>query len=117
MKKQYFYDVMVLNVVDGDTIDCKVDLGFCIFAEMRFRLNGIDTAELHSTDPAKRELAKTAKQFLIDSILNKQVLIQTFKQDKYGRYLCDVFLNDASINRRLVEMGLAEKYDGGKRNV
>lgn len=117
MKKQYFYDAVVINVVDGDTIDCRVDLGFSIFVEMRFRLNGVDTAELHSPDPAKRDLANKAKQFMIDNVLDKQVLLQTFKKDKYGRYLCDVIVNDAVINRRLVEMGLAEKYDGGKKDA
>ena len=117
MKKQYFYEAHVINVVDGDTIDCKVDLGFCIYAEMRFRLNGIDTAELHSKDQSKRELAQKAKEFVTNTILDKGVLLQTFKQDKYGRYLCEVFINDSSVNRRLIEMGLAESYEGGKRNV
>lgn len=117
MKKQYFYEAKVINVVDGDTIDCLVDLGFYVSVEMRFRLNGVDTAELHSKDEAKRALAKQAKDFVTSTILDKEVLLQTFKQDKYGRYLCEVFIGDNSVNRRLIEMGLAESYDGGKRNV
>ena len=117
MKKQYFYEAKVINVVDGDTIDCKVDLGFYTYVEMRFRLNGVDTAELHSKDETKRALAKQAKEFVTNTILNKDVLLQTFKQDKYGRFLCEVFIDDSSVNRRLIEMGLGESYEGGKRNV
>lgn len=119
LKSDYYYDAVVNNVVDGDTIDVAVDLGFNIFTNMRLRLNGIDTKETNSKIAEDRELAQKAKEFVIHKILNKKVLLETFKPDKYGRYLANVYIDNNidsfSINTMLINEGLAVPYFGGAK--
>ena len=113
-KAHYLYHAAVTKVVDGDTFDATVDLGFFVFTVVRFRLFGLDTMEVNDRDPAKRVLAMQAKLFMVDRILNKQVILQTYKTDKYGRWLAEVFLPDhpSSVNSQLLAEGLAVPYDG-----
>lgn len=119
MTKRYLYEAEVLNVVDGDTIDIRVDLGFRIYQQMRVRLAGIDTEEKNSTNPDERALAMRAKVRVQELCSTRPMyLIETFKVDKYGRYLAKVFLDTddgTSINDVLVAEGLAVVYNGGKR--
>lgn len=112
----YRYKAFVNKIIDGDTIDVRVDLGFSIFVDMRLRLNGIDTNELHSVDLEKRAKAIEARLHVADRILNKDVELVTYKEDKYGRYLADVYYGEnVLLNEELVDKGLAVYYDGGKR--
>lgn len=118
MKMYYLFEAKVLNVVDGDTIDVSVDLGFSVYSHQRLRLYGIDTEELTSTVAEERELAKKAKQRLIYLVLDKKIYIQTFKTDKYGRYLAKLYLNldeSVSVNDLLITENLAKPYFGGQR--
>lgn len=119
MTKRYIYLAEILNVVDGDTIDIRVDLGFRIYQQMRVRLDGIDAEEKNSTNPYERASAMKAKARVQELLSTRQkYLIETFKVDKYGRYLAKVFLDTddgASINDVLVSEGLAVAYHGGKR--
>jgi micrococcal nuclease len=109
---RYYYSARIINVVDGDTIDAEVDLGLRIFAKVRFRLYGIDTPELRDIDPATREKAQKAKQYLIDKVLDKEVILHTYmdRGDKYGRWLCTVLYEDKSLNDELIAEGLAVTY-------
>lgn len=107
------YYARVHEVIDGDTIDVSVDLGFSIQHLIRLRLYGINTPELRSKDPAEKVMAVTAKNRLIGLIEGKIVKIKTFKDktDKYGRYLAEVFSsNNESINNMLLTEGLAKEY-------
>lgn len=116
MQSDYLYRAFITNVIDGDTVDARVDLGFTVSVNVRFRLYGIDTPELRSSDEAVREQAKLAKQYVIDCLLNKEVLLKSYKTDKYGRWLADFFIEEnVTISRRLVEEGLAKEYFGGKK--
>lgn len=101
----YNYIGTVYNVVDGDTIDVLVDLGFKISTKQRFRLNGLDTPE--RGQPGYQE----AKDFLIKQILDQQVRIKTTKVSKFGYYLADVTLGSVSINEGLISEKLAVEYD------
>lgn len=115
-KTNYLYNAKVTKIVDGDTIDAMVDLGFTVFVKIRFRLAGLDTAEMNSSDPNLRAEAKKAKQFLVDLILDKDVTIESTELDKYGRWLAIVHLhNGTCINEELISEGLAIPYYGGKR--
>ena len=103
----------VVKVVDGDTIDVLVDMGFSIFHKTRLRLARVDTPELNSSDSAEREEAKIAKQWVIDYCLNKDIFFETTGKGKYGRYLAEIFTVDnteKSINDLLLENGLAKLY-------
>lgn len=112
MQPQYVYNALVTNVVDGDTIDATVYLGFYVAASIRFRLVGINTPEINSPDPVVREAALNAKKRVQDLILNKSVTLRSFKTDKYGRWLADVYLDSNSISNTLLHEGLAVAYKG-----
>lgn len=108
----------VLKIVDGDTIDVDLDLGFDISFMQRVRLAGIDTPESRTTDKYEKALGLEVKDKLKKSIeAAKVVVIRTEKPDsteKYGRILGWVFLdeNPVSINQTLIDEGFAWSYMG-----
>jgi micrococcal nuclease len=113
-----YYVKKVTKVVDGDTIDVDIDLGFDISFSSRVRLAGIDTPESRTTDKAEKALGLEAKAYLkaaIDSA--KSVVIKTEKMDsseKYGRILGWVYLDGdtVSINDKMINDGHAWGYLG-----
>ena len=115
----YEYRVkQVLKVVDGDTIDVDIDLGFDISFTSRVRLAGIDTPESRTTDKKEKALGLEVKQRLKD-LLSKSssVVIKTEKPDsteKYGRVLGWLFIDGAekSVNEALIADGYAWGYMG-----
>ena len=115
-KNEYIYNAKILNVVDGDTVDVELDLGFYVFAKERMRLNGLDTPEMNSMEPSVRKLAKDAKEF-VATFTGHLVTIKSYKQDKYGRFLADIYLvgDVESINAKLLANGMAKPYSGGAR--
>jgi micrococcal nuclease len=121
----YTYNARVLKVIDGDTVDLEIDLGFHVKITKRARLSGIDAYEKSSKSVTERELAAKATAFLIHRIENRTVKIQTKidKEDKYGRILVEIYANDVdfknniSINLKLIQEGFAVQYDGGKKSV
>jgi micrococcal nuclease len=114
MKKDtYIFNAIINNVVDGDTVDAIVDLGFYVNYNTRLRLYGINTPELHATDPAVRAKALEAKNYVISKLpVGTAVTLQTFGQEKYGRFLAKVFISDYNLNDDLVAQGLASIYFG-----
>jgi micrococcal nuclease len=112
MKTEYIYNAKVIKVVDGDTVDMMVDLGFGTFVKERFRLAFINTPEINSAVESERLLAIEAKTY-VSAYLNQDVTIKSHKKDKYGRYLAEIFVQDGvpeSLNDRLVKSGLAKIY-------
>lgn len=97
-KKIYHYNAVCINIIDGDTIDCNVDLGFNIKYTARFRLLGINTPEIYGPKVKieNKEISLMVKKYLESLILNTPIIIQTIKdkQDKYGRYLINIYLKD-----------------------
>jgi micrococcal nuclease len=115
----YEYHVKkVTNVVDGDTIDVEIDLGFDISFSSRVRLAGIDTPESRTTDKAEKVLGLEAKEYVKSKIKDaKEVIIKTEKMDsseKYGRILGWVYLDGSkvSINEQMIAEGYAWGYLG-----
>ena len=108
----------VKNVVDGDTIDVIIDLGFDILFASRVRLAGIDTPESRTTDKAEKALGLEAKDYLKKQLKDaKSVVIRTEKMDsseKYGRILGWVYINgeSESINNKMINDGYAWGYRG-----
>ena len=113
MNVDFTYNAEVLKVHDGDTITCNVDLGFRINSVMTFRLKGIDTPELVGVNKLK---AIAARDFL-KSKLKKPIIIKTYKdqKEKYGRYLCEIFIGKLNINQLMIAEGYAVAYNGGKK--
>ncbi len=114
---EYFVEE-VRNVVDGDTIDVVIDLGFDILFESRVRLAGIDTPESRTTDKAEKVLGLEAKEYLKKQLKDaKSVVICTEKMDsseKYGRILGWVYVNGESdsVNNKMIKDGYAWGYLG-----
>ena len=114
---EYFVEE-VKNVVDGDTIDVVIDLGFDILFASRVRLAGIDTPESRTTDKAEKALGLEAKEYLKKHLKDaKSVVIRTEKMDsseKYGRILGWVYVNgeSESVNNKMINDGYAWGYLG-----
>jgi micrococcal nuclease len=111
----------VLRVVDGDTIDVDIDLGFNVSYTQRVRLAGIDTPESRTTDLKEKALGLEVKEYLKHLLENAEdIVIQTEKPDsseKYGRILGWLFINDedTSLNEKMISEGYAWEYDGGTK--
>ena len=116
---QFVYKAVILKIVDGDTIDVEIDLGFHVFTKQRLRLCNIDAFEKNDKDPLKRALALKATNRVNELIpVGSAVILESFKQDKYGRFLAEVYSISPpsnSINAILVEENLAVPYFGGKK--
>jgi len=108
----------VKNVVDGDTIDVIIDLGFDILFASRVRLAGIDTPESRTTDKTEKALGIEAKEYLKKQLKDaKSVVIRTEKMnssEKYGRILGWVYINgeSESVNNKMINDGYAWGYLG-----
>jgi micrococcal nuclease len=114
---EYFVEE-VKNVVDGDTIDVVIDLGFDILFASRVRLAGIDTPESRTKDKAEKVLGLEAKEYLKKQLKDaKSVVIRTEKMnssEKYGRILGWVYVNgeSESLNNKMINDGYAWGYLG-----
>jgi micrococcal nuclease len=109
----YNYKATIVNVVDGDTVDAIIDLGFNIQIKERLRLYGIDTPEIRTKDLEEKEKGFAAKDFVKEAILNKEVMIDTTKgTGKFGRYLATIYYgeNNTNLNEELLEKGYAKPY-------
>ena len=108
-------------MVDGDTIDVEIDLGFDISITQRVRLAGIDTPESRTRDLAEKALGLEVKELLKKKLEEaKVIVIKTEKPDstgKFGRVIGWLHLDNAevSFNKTLVASGYAWKYDGGTK--
>jgi micrococcal nuclease len=113
-----YYVKKVSKVVDGDTIDVDIDLGFDISFSSRVRLAGIDTPESRTADKMEKTLGLESKEYLKKAIdASKTVVIKTEKMDsseKYGRILGWIFLDgsEISINQKMIDDGYAWGYMG-----
>ena len=113
-----YYVRKVEAVVDGDTIDVLIDLGFDILFASRVRLAGIDTPESRTKDLAEKALGLEAKEYLKKHLKDaKSVVIKTEKMDsseKYGRILGWVYVNGdtVSLNDMMINDGYAWGYLG-----
>jgi micrococcal nuclease len=113
-----YYVRKVENVVDGDTIDVLIDLGFDILFQSRVRLAGIDTPESRTKDLKEKALGLESKEYLKKHLKDaKSVVIKTEKMDsseKYGRILGWVYINGdtESINDKMINDGYAWGYMG-----
>ena len=121
-KDPYIYRVKkVIKVVDGDTIDADIDLGFDISLTKRVRLSGVDTPESRTTDLKEKALGLEVKEWLKHKLEGaKDILIKTELPDsteKYGRILGNLYINNEalSLNQQMIVEGYAWTYDGGTK--
>ncbi len=122
-KDPYIYRIKsVIKVVDGDTIDALIVLGFDISLEKRIRLAGIDTPESRTTNAKEKIMGLESKDWLKHRVENAQrILIKTELPDsteKYGRIIGHLFINgeETSLNNQMIIDGYALAYDGGTKD-
>jgi micrococcal nuclease len=108
----YTYNAKLLKVIDGDTIDALVDLGFDTWKKIRIRLYGIDAWESRTRDLQEKEKGLAAKNRLIE-VLNEEFILVSHGVGKYGRCLGEIFedINSDSINNLLISEGHAIPYN------
>ena len=113
----FIYNAKCLRVVDGDTVDATVDLGFDTWKKIRIRLVGINTPETRTRDLEEKAKGLAAKNFLIDLLKkhNNEFILHSQGVGKYGRCLDNLFLGEANVNDLLINEGHAVEYQGGKR--
>ena len=122
-KDPYIYRIKsVTKVVDGDTIDADIDLGFDISLSKRIRLAGIDTPESRTTNVKEKAMGLESKEWLKKALEGaKDILIKTELPDsteKYGRIIGHLFINgqETSLNNQMITSGYALAYDGGTKD-
>lgn len=84
----FTYKAKVIKIVDADTLDVEIDLGFNIHYKVRLRLSNVDAPEL------KTKEGKEAKAFVEQELASGEVTVTTYKTEKYGRYLALVIYSD-----------------------
>ena len=119
----YIYRIKsVTKVVDGDTIDADIDLGFDISLTKRIRFAGIDTPESRTTNVKEKAMGLESKDWLKKALEGaKDILIKTELPDsteKYGRIIGHLFINgqETSLNNQMITSGYALAYDGGTKD-
>jgi len=111
----YEYKGKITRVVDGDTVDCTLNLGFNIHHSCRVRLLGIDTPESRTRDREEKARGLLSKQTLKDLLTDKDFVIKTHKKNakgKFGRVLGEIWIEEKNINKEMIELGYAVEYYG-----
>ena len=125
--EKYIYKAKLERVVDGDTVDALIDLGFDTWVKKRIRYKGIDTWESRTKDLDEKKLGLAAKdrnKELLESVSSKPgyFRLKSHGVGKYGRVLGELFIKDDegieyNINQTLIDEGHAYEYEGGKKKV
>ena len=110
------YKTKIRRIVDGDTVDVDIDLGFSVILyKQRIRLYGIDTPESRTRDKEEKFYGKLAAQFLKDQCKKGScITLRTYldKKGKFGRILGEIIIDDVNINQLMIEQHMAVEYDG-----
>ena len=120
--KKHGYSCKLVRVVDGDTCDAMIDLGFDTWVKKRIRFMGVDTWESRTRDLKEKAKGLAAKRFTKDLLTESddgKFSIISHGVGKYGRVLGEIFVkgHEKSVNELLIENGHAYEYDGGKKKV
>ena len=109
----YQYNAKLDRVVDGDTVDAMIDLGFDTWVHKRIRLLGIDAPETRTRDLEEKERGFATKERLVDLLeaAGGLFVLHSHGVGKYGRCLGTIYVEDENINELLLSEGLAEKYE------
>jgi micrococcal nuclease len=111
----YRYKVSVTRVVDGDTVDVDIDLGFGMtYKKQRVRMKGIDTPESRTRDLEEKKFGLASKEFLKEQLKDQEIELVSHDKGKFGRILGELFVGSSaySINRIMIDNHHAVPYDG-----
>ena len=119
---KHIYSAKVVRVVDGDTADAMIDLGFDTWVKKRIRFYGVDTWESRTRNLEEKKKGLAAKDYVKNLLENSdegKFLLKSHGVGKYGRVLGELFVkgNDTSVNELLKENGHASEYYGGKKKT
>ena len=119
---KYEYSAKLQRVVDGDTCDALIDLGFDTWVKKRIRFKGVDTWECRTRDKEEKVKGLAAKAYTRDLLENSdegKFALKSYGVGKYGRVLGELFVKGKtkSVNDLLLENGHAYEYEGGKKKV
>ena len=110
----YTYKIdKIIRIVDGDTIDVLINLGFNVSIKQRIRLKGINAAETRTLNLEEKKKGLDAKEWLIKELSReREWIIKTFKEDKYGRILGILYYENETINinDKMINEGIAKPY-------
>lgn len=114
---KYFYSATIDRIIDGDSFEATLDLGWSMYHKTSMRLHHVDTPEMRGGTSISKAAAKVAKDHVIELLpVGSECQIQSMSLDKYGRGLA-VVTNSAGINvgEDLIHRGLAVRYEGGSK--
>ena len=111
---QWWYNAEVLRVIDGDSVELAIDLGFDISIKHSIRLAGIDAPETFGVKKTSLEYQTglKSKNWLKDKLEGKKVIFLSIKDrdEKYGRFLGKIYLDGKEINQEMLDLGMAKAY-------
>ena len=116
----YSYRVKsIKKIIDGDTFDCIMDLGFDVLLEARVRMMGIDTPESRTRDLEEKKFGLLAKEYLTDKLDTEDIIVTTEvdnEKGKFGRILGWVWCNGVNINNQMIDEHMAVAYHGQSKD-
>ena len=119
---KHIYSAKLVRVVDGDTADAMIDLGFNTWVKKRIRFYGVDTWESRTRNLEEKKKGLAAKDYVKDLLQNSdegKFLLKSHGVGKYGRVLGELFVkgNEKSVNELLKDNGHAYEYHGEKKKI
>ena len=116
----YSYRVKsIVKIIDGDTFDCIMDLGFDVLLEARVRMMGIDTPESRTRDLEEKKFGLLAKEYLIEKLDGEELIVTTEvdnEKGKFGRILGWVWADGVNINNQMIIDHMAVAYEGQSKD-
>ena len=116
----YSYRVKsIKKVIDGDTFDCIIDLGFDVLLEARVRMMGMDTPESRTRDLEEKKFGLLAKEYLTMKLEAEDIIVRTEvdnEKGKFGRILGWVWANGVNINQQMIDENMAVAYHGQSKD-
>ena len=116
----YSYRVKsIKKIIDGDTFDCIMDLGFDVLLEARVRMMGIDTPESRTRDLEEKKFGLLAKEYLTEKLATEDLIVTTEvdnEKGKFGRILGWVWANGVNVNKQMIDENMAVAYHGQSKD-
>tara|TARA_Y100001954_G_C15687139_1_gene540829 strand:- start:460 stop:888 length:429 start_codon:yes stop_codon:yes gene_type:complete len=116
----YSYRVKsIKKIIDGDTFDCIMDLGFDVLLEARVRMMGIDTPESRTRDLEEKKFGLLAKEYLTEKLAKEDIIVTTEvdnEKGKFGRILGWVWADGINVNKQMIDENMAVAYHGQSKD-
>ena len=111
--------ISIKKIIDGDTFDCIMDLGFDVLLEARVRMMGIDTPESRTRDLEEKKFGLLAKEYLTEKLATEDIIVTTEvdnEKGKFGRILGWVWADGVNVNQNMIDENMAVAYHGQSKD-